>query len=137
MRFHPLTSIVYWAHHRGSILPLRVCVCVQRAPPSGFRYSPALWGARCPQGARGLRPLPAVGSAPALPPASTATGSVALRPTRWTLTAARAVSAKPPRPRAPVHAGWDNITHAVGHSFSQIRERIKEDCVFHGIRAGA
>ena len=137
MRFPPLTSIVYRAHHRGSILPLRACNCVQRAPPSGFRYSPALRGARCPQGARGLRPLPTVGSAPAPPPACRASDVVSLRPTRDTLAAARAVSAKPPRPRAPDHAGWDNITPAVGHSFSQNRERIKEVCVFHSIKAGA
>lgn len=137
MRFHPLTSIVYWVHHRGSIYPLLACNCVQRAPPSGFRYSPALRGARCPQGARGLRPLPTVGAAPAPPPASPATGSATLRPTLGTLAAARAVSAKPPRPRAPDHAARNNITPAVGHTFSQIRESIKEDCVFHSIKARA
>ena len=137
MRFPPLTSIVYLAHHRGSIYPLLACNCVQRAPPSGLRYSPPLRGARCPQGARGLRPLPTVGAAPALPPASPATGSVTLRPTLGTLTASRAVSAKPPRPRAPDHAERHNITSAVGHSFSHIRERIKEDGVFHNIKAGA
>ena len=137
MRFHPLTSIVYLAHHRGSIYPLLACNCVQRAPPSGLRYSPPLRGARCPQGARGLRPLPTVGAAPALPPASTAPAVVALSPTRWTLAAARAVSAKPPRPRAPDHAARNKITSAVGHTFSHNRESIKEVGVFHSIRAVA
>lgn len=137
MRFPPLTSIVYLAQHRGLIYPLLACNCVQRAPPSGLRYSPPLRGARCPQGARGLRPLPTVGAAPALPPASPATGSVTLRPTLGTLTAARAVSAAPPRPPAPDHTARNNITSPVGHSFSHIRERIKEDGVFHSIQAGA
>lgn len=137
MRFPPLTSIVYLAHHRGSIYPLLACNCVQRAPPSGLRYSPPLRGARCPQGARGLRPLPTVGAAPALPPASPATGSVTLRPTLGTLTAARAVSAKPPRPRAPDPTARNKITSTKHHSFSHNRERIKEVGVFHSIKAGA
>ena len=137
MRFPPLTSIVYLVHLRGSIYPLLACNCVQRAPPSGLRYSPPLRGARCPQGARGLRPLPAVGSAPAPPPASSASGGEQRSPTRRTQAAARAVSAKPPRPRAPNHAARNKITPAVGHSFSHNRERIKEVGVFHSIKAGA